>query len=134
MLSPTPQCSSYWKRSLQVTLDYSHQLYFMQFKRENSSISSNSVEHKYTIWPIDRRLSGATTLGPSGPGRDGNDGVLRIPQSSSITGASPSDCLVSYPGHSSGGGLTPLQKNRQCIPQPQQTGHYNNVGFTWNLL
>ena len=30
---------------------------------------------------------------------DGNEGVLRILQSSSITGASPSDCLVSYPGH-----------------------------------
>ena len=26
--------------------------------------------------------------------------VLRIPQSPSITGTSPSDCLVSYPGHS----------------------------------
>ena len=30
---------------------------------------------------------------------DGNEGVLSIPQSSSITGALPSDCLVSYPGH-----------------------------------
>ena len=28
-----------------------------------------------------------------------NEGVLRIPQSSSITGISPSDCLVSYSGH-----------------------------------
>ena len=25
--------------------------------------------------------------------------VLSIPQNSSITGASPTDCLVSYPGH-----------------------------------
>ena len=33
-------------------------------------------------------------------GSNGNKGVLRIPQSSSITGGSPSDCLVSYPGHS----------------------------------
>ena len=30
---------------------------------------------------------------------DGNRGILCIPQSSSITGYSPSDCLVSYPGH-----------------------------------
>ena len=30
---------------------------------------------------------------------DGNKGVLCISQSSSITGASSSDCLVSYPGH-----------------------------------
>ena len=32
----------------------------------------------------------------------GNEGALCIPQSSSITGTSPSDCLVSYPGHSLG--------------------------------
>ena len=30
------------------------------------------------------------------PGSNGNEEVLRIPQSSSITGTSPSDCLVSY--------------------------------------
>ena len=42
--------------------------------------------------------SGATTMGQSEPGSDGNEGVLRIPQSSSITRTSPSDCLVSYPG------------------------------------
>ena len=47
-------------------------------------------------------LSGATTPGQSGPGSNGNEGVLRIPQSHSITGTSPSDCLVSYPGHSLG--------------------------------
>ena len=40
--------------------------------------------------------------GQSEPGSDSNEGVLHIPQSSSITGASPSDCLVSYPGHSLG--------------------------------
>ena len=55
--------------------------------------------------PIDRALSGATTPGQSGPGSDGNEGVLRIPQSSSTAGTSPSDCLVSYPGHSFGGVL-----------------------------
>ena len=44
-------------------------------------------------------LSGATTPGQSGPRSDGNEGVLNIPQSSSITGVSPSDCLLSYPGH-----------------------------------
>ena len=44
-------------------------------------------------------LSSATTPGQSGPCSDGNEGVLCIPQSSSITEASPSDCLVSYPGH-----------------------------------
>ena len=47
-------------------------------------------------------LSGVTTPSQSGPGSDGNEGVLRIPQSSSITGTSPSNCLVSYPGYSLG--------------------------------
>ena len=47
--------------------------------------------------------SGATTLGQSGPGNNGNEGVLCIPQGPSITGTSPSDCLVSYAGHSLGG-------------------------------
>ena len=52
-----------------------------------------------SIWPIDRALSGATTPGQSGPGSNGNEGVLYIPESSSITRTSPSDCLVSYLGH-----------------------------------
>ena len=71
---------------------------------KNGSISYNSVKHNYTvsmsktvvfqttqfsistrfssIRPINKILSGATTLGQSGPGSDGNEGVLRIPQSS----------------------------------------------------
>ena len=45
---------------------------------------------------MDRTQSNATTLGQSGS--DGDEGVLRIPQSSSITGASSSDCsMESYP-------------------------------------
>ena len=53
-----------------------------------------------SIWPIDRTLSGATTPGQGGPGSNGNDGVLCIPQSSSVTRASLSDYLMSYPRHS----------------------------------
>ena len=53
-----------------------------------------------SIWFIDRTLSSATTPNQSGPGSDGNEGVLRIPQSSSVAGTSPLDLLVSYPGHS----------------------------------
>ena len=52
-------------------------------------------------------LSGATTPGQSGPGSNSNKGVLRIPQSYSIAGTSPSDCLVSYPGHMLGWGSYP---------------------------
>ena len=36
-------------------------------------------------------LSGATTSGKSGPGSDGNEGVLHIPKSSCIIGTSSSD-------------------------------------------
>ena len=45
-------------------------------------------------------LSSATTSGKSVPGSDGNEEVLHIPQSSSITGALQSGCLMSYPRHS----------------------------------
>ena len=51
---------------------------------------------------MDRTLSGATTPGQHGSESDGNERVFHIPQSSSITEASPSDCLVSYAGHSLG--------------------------------
>ena len=61
-----------------------------------------------SIWFIDTTLSGATTLGQNGPGRDGNEGVLSILLNSSITEASASDCLVSYPGHSWVGGVLSL--------------------------
>ena len=33
-----------------------------------------------SIWAIDMTLSGATTPEQSGPGRNGNEGVLWIPQ------------------------------------------------------
>ena len=49
--------------------------------------------------PIDRTLLGVTTPSQNGPGNDGNEGILRIPQSS-MTRASQPDCLVSYTGHS----------------------------------
>ena len=57
-----------------------------------------------SIRPIDKTLSGATTPGQSESGSNGNEGVLCIPQSSSITEDSPSDCLMSYRGHSLAGG------------------------------
>ena len=61
-----------------------------------------------SIWPLDRTLSGATTPNQSWAGSDDNQTVLRIPQSSCITGTSLSDCLVSWPGHSLGGEILPL--------------------------
>ena len=41
-------------------------------------------------------------------------------------GYSASDCLVSYPGHSLGGCLTPLQRCSQCILQSQPTGQWKS--------
>ena len=52
-----------------------------------------------SCWPIDRILSGATTLGQSEPGSNGNEGGLHIPQISKAR-ALPSECLMSYPEHS----------------------------------
>ena len=39
-------------------------------------------------------------------------GYSAFPQSSSITEASPVDCLISYPGHSLGGGVLRGQQER----------------------
>ena len=52
-----------------------------------------------SISPIDRTQSGATTPVQSGPGSDGNERVHHISQSSSITGTSLKDGLISYPGY-----------------------------------
>ena len=67
-------------------------------------------------------LSGATIPGQSGPGNDGNEGVLSISPSSSVTGASPSDCFVSLSRHLWKGCLNHLQLCSRQILQPQQTG------------
>ena len=63
-----------------------------------------------SIQPVDRTLSGATTPGQCDPRSGGNEGVLRIPQSSGITEASLSDCLMSYPGHSLGESYSSAEK------------------------
>ena len=47
-------------------------------------------------------LLGITTPDQIEPGSDGNERVHCIPQSFKITGASPSDCLMSYLGDSLG--------------------------------
>ena len=52
-----------------------------------------------SFWPIDGTLTNTTTPGQNRPGSNDVHGMLHIPQSSK-TGASPSDNLMSYPGHS----------------------------------
>ena len=56
--------------------------------------------------------------GQSGPGSDGNEGVLCIPQSSSNVGTSQWDCLVSYPGHSFGGSYPSAEKQSEYSTAP----------------
>ena len=60
-----------------------------------------------SIWPIDRTLPGAITPSQSGPESNGNEGVLRIHESSSTVGGSTTDCLLSYAGQSWGRGSYP---------------------------
>ena len=90
--------------SLTIQVNISH--LFTHIEISNSSISNDSVLHKSFVCTefkfqtnIEKALAHATSPGQSRSGGVGNEGVLRISQSSSITGASPSDCLMSYPGH-----------------------------------
>ena len=48
---------------------------------------------------MDKILSGAMTTDQRRTENDGIEGILRIPQSSSMIGAIPSDYLESYPGN-----------------------------------
>ena len=56
------------------------------------------------IWHTGRALSGASTLGQSVPWSNDNEEELSISQN--ITEASPSDGLISHPGHLLGGILS----------------------------
>ena len=84
-----------------------------------------------SIWSIDRTQSGATTPSQSGPGNNSNERVLCILQSSSITGASPSDCLMSYPGYWFGGwgGLLLCRDAVGVFYSPNRLGYvmFNNI-------
>ena len=58
-------------------------------------------------------------------GSDSNEGVLRIPQISGITGVSSSDCLASYPGHLLVGG---------SYPSVEMQSAYSTTLIDWALL
>ena len=83
---------------------YSHNIKTVLFQAIQRSISNQFS----SIWAIDRALFVATVPRQGRPRSDGNEGVLHIPQSSSIIGTLPSECLMSYPGHS-------LQEYSRCI-------------------
>ena len=82
-----------------------------------------------SIWSIHRTLSSATTPDQSGPWS--NEEARHIPQSSSFTGTSSSDCLVSYLGHLLGGGVLPLFRGTVSVfYSPSQLGKLN-YGWSW---
>ena len=88
-----------------------------------------------STWPIDRTLSSTITQGQSWHGSEDNEELLRIPQSSGITETSPSDCLVSYLGHSLVGCLTPQQRCSLCILQLSRLDRlWFGLMFTLHLL
>ena len=67
------------------------------------------------------------TIQFSGPGTNGNEGVLHIPQSSSITEASPSDSLMLY--QDTHWGILPLCRDAVSIfCSPSQLGYRTLIG------
>ena len=83
------------------------------------------------IWFIDRALSGATTPGQSGPGSGGYEGVLHIPQNSSITGTTLSDYLVSYPGHSMEGSCPSAEMHLAYSTAPANLAIVDKRIYLW---
>ena len=68
--------------------------------------------------------------GQSGPGSNGNEGVLCIPQIPSITGTPPSDCLMLYLGHSLGGSCpsAEMQSVYSTAPADRATNGPGDLG------
>ena len=62
-------------------------------EKENSEFKPVKVHLKIDVVSYPARAEGLVIM---------NKGVLRLPQSSSITGNLLSDCLVTYPGHALG--------------------------------
>ena len=79
-------------------------------------------------------LSGATIPGQSVPRNNGNEGLFCIPQSPSIPGTSPSDCLMSYPGHLLvGGSYSSAEKQSvySTAPADLETFVMNSTKYIW---
>ena len=118
------------------------QFYFKQFNLALVICLHFGLMSNSSIWPIDRTLSGATTPGQSWPGSNGNEGVLRIPQSSNITGALPWLLNVIFRILVVGGGVLPLPRGAVGLfYSPSQLGcflvnYLNNFSTfqTFNLI
>ena len=77
-----------------------------------------------SIWLMDRTLSIASTPGLSGPGSNCSKGVLHIPENPSISGASPSDCFVSYPSHTLGNTYPSAERHSVYSAAPATRASY----------
>ena len=63
--SPTPRCSSYWKGSLPITLDYGRQLYFYLFKSSGMSqhkIAKHLMMDQFFVSKIQKRIKDWATI------------------------------------------------------------------------
>ena len=87
--------NSIWHQSFISTWLKDQTVLFLTIQFCISHLFAHSLNVKQ-FFLTHKTLSGATTPGPSGPRSNGNKGVICIPQSSSITEASASDCLVSF--------------------------------------
>ena len=104
--------------------DFLHTVEWFQVLLYNSHNSKSIIclHTVYSIWPIDRTLSGTTTPSLSGTGSNGNEGVLPIPQISKAA-ASPLDCLMLCPVHSLEVGVLPLCRDAVSVfYSPRQLG------------
>ena len=105
--------------------------YKYSFNVKSSSILNNLVQHTETVpfqtiqFSITTQFS-STNPGQCAPGSDGIKRVLRIPQSSSITGTSLSDCQCHIHNIRWLCGLIPMQRGSRSILQLQPTGQ---IGF-----
>ena len=88
--------------SCQILFLYIYQIYMIHkhiflitfLNKSEIFFAYNLTFHFLGDRTLNRTLSGATTLGQSGPRSNGNEGVLHIPQIFEAT-ASPSDGLMS---------------------------------------
>ena len=90
-----------------------------------SSIS-HLFAHSLNLKHFYLTLSGVTTLGQSESKSHGNEGVFRIPESSSIIRASPSDCLMSY--------IRTLIRGGQSYPSAEIELVHSTAPANWDTL
>ena len=86
-----------------------------------------------SIWPRVVAPDRVLSMGQSGPGSDGSEGVFHILQSSSITGTSSLDCLVSYQGHSLRKSYLSIEMQlvSSAAPANWADNRYNNSKWEW---